>query len=151
MARRGSKLSESHRLAIAAGMRRAIESGYRPNTLHWRVGLAAITPEAKQRGAEAAALTNKGVPQRMDTAVGKHTNNIHAKWWKFYNKALGKTIEGKNLNQLLRDNVELFSPADLRWVGPNCNAGQCLRGLQSKKEPRHSWKGWMLGTPIPRT
>lgn len=83
----------------------------------------------------------------MDTVCGKHENHKNAKWWKFYNKALGKTLEGKNLNQLVRDNAELFDQADLNWDTCGCNAVRCLRLLKNSKKPIYSWKGWMIGTP----
>lgn len=89
-----------------------------------------------------------GRPQRMDTPCGKHADHKNAKFWKFENKAMGKTIEGKNLNQLIRDNAELFDPDDLKWDTCGCNASRCLRTLKSpgKKRTVNSWKGWMILT-----
>lgn len=146
----GTKLSDSHKKAIAEGLRKAVERGWRPNKTSWPVALAAITPEARQRRGVAAGKTMAGRPQRMDTVCGKHTNHKNAKEWKFYNTALGKTLEGRNLNQLVRDNSELFDPADLIWDTCGCNAVRCLRGLKNnKKNPSSSWKGWMIGTPHP--
>jgi len=112
------------------------------------IGLAAMTPEARQRRADNAGRTMAGRPQRLDTVCGKHTDNKAAKWWKFENKELGKTLEGKNLNQLVRDNETLFNPADLRLSGSSCHAAVCLRSLKStKNRTRNSWKGWALCTP----
>jgi hypothetical protein len=146
--RAGTKLSDAHKKAIAAGLRRAVEKGWKPNGSTWPVALAAITPEARQRGADAAGRTMSGRPQRLDTVCGKHANHKNAKEWKFYNLALGKVLEGRNLNQLVRDNAELFDPKDLNWDTCGCNAVRCLRGLQNqKKKPTYSWKGWMIGTP----
>ena len=123
--------------------------GYILSTAHLEVllmGCAAMTPEAKQRRADKAGRTMAGRPQRLDTVCGKHTDNKGAKWWKFENKGLGKTIEGKNLNQLVRDNETLFNPADLRLLRGSscCNAAVCLRSLKSSKnKTRNSWKGWV--------
>jgi len=55
--RPGTKLSDAHRKAIAEGLRRAVDGGWRPNTTTWPAGLAAITPEARQRGAKTDART----------------------------------------------------------------------------------------------
>ena len=99
--RPGTKLSDAHRKAIAAGLRVARANGWTQNSSVWPIGLAAITPDDRKRGAANAGKTMAGRPQRLDTVCGKHTNHKNAKWWKFENKALGKTIEGKNLNQLL--------------------------------------------------
>jgi hypothetical protein len=123
--------------------------GYILSAAHREVflmGFAAMTPEAKQRRADKAGRTMAGRPQRLDTVCGKHTDNKSAKWWKFENKGLGKTIEGKNLNQLVRDNETLFNPADLRLSGGSgcCHAAVCLRSLKSSKnKTRNSWKGWV--------
>ncbi len=128
--RLGSKLSADHIKAVA-------------------IAIAAMTPEARQRRADNAGRTMAGRPQRLDTVCGKHTNNKSAKWWKFENKALGKTLEGKNLNQLVRDNETLFDPADLQLSGSCCNAAICLRSLKySKSRTRDSWKGWVICTPM---
>lgn len=145
----GTKLSETHKQAIAEGIRAAIGRGWKPCSTNWRFGLAAITPEARQRQAKKASETMSGRPQRMDTVCGKHANNKAAKVWKFYNKAIGKTLEGRNLNQLVRDNAELFEPKDLNWDECGCNASRCLRQLKGskKQKPNYSWKGWMIGTP----
>ena len=144
----GTKLSEKHKEAISDGLRKAVERGWKPNGSSWQVALAAITPEARLRRAAAAGKTMKGRPQRLETVCGKHENNKNAKEWKFYSVGLGKVLEGKNLNQLVRDNAELFDPRDLRWDTCGCNAVRCLRGLQNqKKKPTYSWKGWMIGTP----
>ena len=123
--------------------------GYILSTAHLEVllmGCAAMTPEAKQRRADKAGRTMAGRPQRLDTVCGKHTDNKSAKWWKFENKGLGKTLEGKNLSQLVRDNETLFNPADLRLLRGSscCNAAVCLRSLKSSKnKTRNSWKGWV--------
>lgn len=145
--RPGTKLSDAHRKAIAEGLRRAVDGGWRPNTTTWPAGLAAITPEARQRGAKNAGKTMAGRPQRLDTVCGKHSDHKNAKWWKFENKALGKVLEGKNLNQIVRENESLFDPADLKWDTCGCNAVRCLRLLKNSKKPVNSWKGWMIRTP----
>ena len=113
------------------------------------MGARSRTPEARQLSADKAGRTMAGRPQRLDTVCGKHTDNKSAKWWKFENKGLGKTLEGKNLSQLVRDNETLFNPADLRWSsGSCCHAAVCLRSLKStKNKTRNSWKGWVLCTP----
>jgi hypothetical protein len=145
----GTKLSEAHKAAIASGIRRAIDRGWKPTGSTWRTGLAAITPECRERARAKSVEIMRGRPQRLDTVCGKHANNKAAKYWKFYNRALGKTLEGKNLNQLVRDNAELFEPKDLIWDTCGCNAVRCLRTLKgSKKQTKnHSWKGWMIGVP----
>ena len=143
------KLSAAHRNAISAGIRRVLAEGWRPNTDHWAIGLKSITPEDRRRAARKAGETMAGRPQRIDTVCGKHSNHHKAKRWKFENKGLGKTLKGKNLNQLVRDNEALFDPSDLKWETSNsCNAARCLRGLKNKKAA-NSWKGWMICRSAP--
>lgn len=147
--RKGTKLSDEHRRAISEGIRRAVDKGWKPNSTSWPLGLAAITPEARKRGAKKAGKSMEGRPQRLDTVCGKHSDHKNAKWWKFENKALGKVLEGKNLNQLVRDNEDLFDQEDMKWDRCGCKASRCLRTLKSpgKKRTRNSWKGWMICTP----
>ena len=135
----GTKFSVAHCKAIVEGLRRAMDNGWRP---------IKQTPEEHQRRVIMAGQTMAGRPQRLDTVCGKHTDNKAAKWWKFENKGLGKTLEGKNLSQIVRDNETLFDPTDVQWKDSSCRAAGCLRSLKSaKKRTRNSWKGWVLCTP----
>jgi len=135
----GTKFSVAHCKAIAEGLHRAMANGWRP---------IKHTPEEHQRRVIMAGQTMAGRPQRLDTVCGKHKDNKNAKWWKFENKGLGKTLEGKNLSQLVRDNENLFDPADVQWSKSRCRVEVSLRLLKcTKKRTRNSWKGWVLCTP----
>lgn len=147
--KKGQKLSDGHKNAISDGLKRAVQNGYLPaNTKNWKAALSCIDDAAMKKRAETFSKKMKGKPQPMETVVGRHENNIHAKEWRFVNKSLGVVLEGKNLNRLVRDNEHLFDKKYLNWDKCGCTASRCLRGLTSKRtkstRPRGSWNGWMI-------
>ena len=64
-----------------------------------------------------------------------------------------KRIEGWNLNEIVRNNAELFDESDLVWVRSRCRASKGLRSLFEMKKDRRGnrvptatwWKGWTIG------
>ena len=133
-------LTPEHRAAIAKGMDSAKKNGWRPNWSAWPLGLAAITAEHREIATRKAAKTMRGRPQRIDAPTGAHTDNQFAKQWCFINKGRGLRLEGKNLNQLIRDHRTWFDPDDVMWKDSGCNAARGLRSLLRGKVL--SWKGW---------
>jgi len=72
-----------------------------------------------------------------------------AKYW-ILKAPTQEIIEGKNLNDLVRENAHLFDADDVVWCRHRCRATKGLRGLfEMKKDgsgPKTlSWKGWMIG------
>ena len=148
---KGSKLSEAHKKAISEGHLRAIANGYKPNTNHLIKGWGHITEAQRAAAHKKTSDILRGRPQPMDKVTGAHTDNKAAKEWWFINKALGATIKGKNLSQLIRDNTDLFAHKDTHFKGSGCTATQCLRQLGRPRSDtgriREMWKGWVIGYP----
>lgn len=91
-------------------------------------------------------LNRTGLP--MSGRVAKSENHHKAKFWQLKTPN-GGFIEGKNLNQIIRDNAALFLPEDVIWVGSRCNASHGIRHLfditKDGRVRNNSWKGWMIG------
>lgn len=73
-------------------------------------------------------------------------DNMFAKYWclKAPNQ---QVIEGKNLNEIIRQHSHLFKPEDVVWKKSQCRASKGIRQLINRnkdKKPPNSWKGWRL-------
>jgi len=108
-----------------------------------------VLPEERLLRAAKAGKTMTGRPQSMEKLTGKHSWNVHGKWWHFINRELGAELKGRNLNQLIRDNTHLFDSRHLVWGKSGCTAAISLRQLAFKgtKKTRTlgSWFNWVLG------
>lgn len=151
---KGSKLTDDHKQAISRGHIRVIANGYKPSTDHLKKyqGWKHVTKAQRTIAIEKTRIIQTGRPQPMDKVTGAHTDNKAAKQWWFINKALGATLKGKNLNQLIRDNISLFSEQDTKFKGSQCTAVVCLRNLGRTRSDtgriREMWKGWVIGYGI---
>ena len=117
-----------------------------------------ITPEqgrmyASKRNNEEMMETNRvnginRIGTEMKTPLTAKCSTHHkAIYWAFKNTSSGATLKGKNLNQLIRDNLTAFKPDDVVWKGSRCRASKGLSSLtQINKKTGHpylaSWKGW---------
>lgn len=96
-------------------------------------------------------LGKKRVGIKMTTPLSAKGPDHHkSKYWIVRNESLGVTIQGLNLNDLVRNNSHLFDDADLNWKRYRCKATKGLRGLfeikkSTGKPVALSWKGW---TPV---
>ena len=92
----------------------------------------------KRRGKEMAKINRFGKPSRCC----KSPNHWKAKWWSI-ERHDGIVLEGKNLNQLIRENSQYFHPDDVVWRGPKCRASKGIRQLyEGRVSNTRSWKGW---------
>jgi hypothetical protein len=92
-------------------------------------------------------LVNRtGIP--MVGRGAKSSKHHKSKFWQLKTPD-GAMIEGVNLNQLVRDNISLFSPLDVIWIGERCHASHGIRHLFDIKKDgglrNNSWKGWQIG------
>jgi len=94
-----------------------------------------------------------GVPMKSPlSAMGE--DHHKACYWMIHHKGQGVTLEGKNLNELVRHHSHLFDAADLNWNGKySCRASKGLRSLfemnKQTGQPRTtSWKGWTVGDRV---
>ena len=92
----------------------------------------------QREGHEMAQVTTRGKPSRG----AKGVNNWKAKWWGI-ERHDGVVIEGKNLNELIRQNAHLFAPEDVVWKKASCRASKGIRGLfEGRVNGPKVWKGW---------
>jgi hypothetical protein len=114
-------------------------------------GLAARDMEKVRAAAKRVAAQKVGVPNPPGPSA-KSPEHWKARYW-ILKAPNQKIIQGWNLNELIRQNAELFLPDDVKWYGKSnceCRASKGIRRLfEMKKDgsgPRVlSWKGWMIG------
>jgi hypothetical protein len=100
---------------------------------------------------------NIGAPGEENTGARNSKNPDHAlaHYWEFIGPN-GERLEGFNLNHLVRNNVDLFDPADVMFdVKGCCNARAGLQRLfQTNKLGRrvaYQYKGWTIGARMRRS
>lgn len=123
-----------------AALRARIAAGWRPRTDQL------LRPEVIAKARAKAAATMAGRPQPPGP-TGRGVNNQFAKHWKFVKRERGLILEGKNLNQLVRDHADWFELDDLKEYGATGPRGAvCLRNLGRARTDhagiRRFWKGW---------
>lgn len=92
----------------------------------------------KRVGTEMAKQTKRGIPSR----ACKSSDHWKSKWWSI-ERHDGIVLEGKNLNQLIRENSQYFHPDDVIWNGSKCRASSGIRLLYcGKPNNTKNWKGW---------
>lgn len=164
------KISDNLKKKWASGTRKANPEGYgkkisRSLLATYAAGLVTLPPKdpdkcreyrLRRDPAEVAATNRRLGKERygheMKSPICKRgANNWAAKYWSFTNKALGKTIAGMNLTQLVRDNRDLFADFDLNWshMENRCRATHGLRSLhginqRTGKPFAQIWKGWVI-------
>ncbi len=164
------KLSETLKKKWASGTRKANPAGYgkkisKALLATYAAGNVVLPPRdpeqcrinrAKRDHNEVIETNRRLGKQRFNQEMKsplckRGPNNHRAKYWSFTNKALGKTIAGRNLTQLVRDNPGLFGPNDLNWsrMENRCRATQGLRSLhcmnkRTGKPQASIWKGWVI-------
>jgi len=160
------KISEANKRKWASGTRKPNPEGYGdkisaklkiahsegrmhvPSHEDSMKGLAARDMDKVREAARRVAKMNTGVP--MPPGPGAKGPEHHkARYWIVKNTGLGVTLEGLNLNDLVRENSQYFEEGDLNWNKSRCRATKGLRGLfeirKSTGKPNAlSWKGWMM-------
>lgn len=101
--------------------------------------VAANRRSAAARIGKDMALVNRfGKPSRG----AKSSLHWKGKWWEF-ERHDGAHIEGRNLNELIRRNSDMFLPSDVVWRKSWCRASKGLGDLLSgRPNGPQSWKGW---------
>jgi hypothetical protein len=136
----GDKISAALKIAHAEGR------GYVIKPEHAKLGHAHVDKE------KLAAMLRLRAKARIGTLnppglSGRGPAHHKSRYWIIQNVALGVTLEGLNLNHLVRENSQHFNDDDLNWKKGMCRASQGLRHLFQKptstgKPAPHSWKGW---------
>ena len=138
----GDKISASLKVAHAEG--RAHVPSYEDSMK----ALKARDMDKVRDAAKRVAKMNIGKPMPLGRG-GKCADHHKARYWIIKNTALGVTLSGWNLNELIRNNAKYFDEHDLNWNGGHkCRASKGLRGLfeirKSTGRPNAlSWKGWI--------
>jgi hypothetical protein len=108
---------------------------------HLRAALEKRNPEkmleANRRIAEARIGT-----ENPPGPSAKGPDHWAGKMWRF-RAANGIILEGRNLNELIRQNSHLFDPADVVWKKSRCRASHGLTSLFANHGKSCSWKGWI--------
>ena len=163
------QLSKALKEKWASGTRKSNPEGYgkkiseKLKIAHTEGRMHKITHEASMKGLAARDMENVRAAARRvaDKKIGvpnppgpsaKGPEHWKARYWilKAPNQQI---IQGRNLNELIRQNVGMFLPDDVKWYGKSksmCRASKGLRQLfEMKKDgsgPKvYSWKGWMIG------
>jgi len=160
------KISEAQKRKWESGTRKPNPEGYgekisqKLKQAHAEGRMHVITHEAAMKGLAArdmnkviealkrSAKARIGVPMPPGPSA-KGVDHHKARYWIIQNVALGVTLEGLNLNELVRENSMLFNETDLNWNGGYvCRATKGIRNLfgirKSTGRPSAlSWKGWM--------
>lgn len=164
------KLSETLKKKWASGTRKANPKGYgkkisRSLLKTYAAGLVTLPPKDPDKCREYRLRRDPNEVAETNRRLGKEryghemkaetckrgVKHWAAKYWSFTNKALGKTIAGVNLTQLVRDNQNLFVHTDLNWshMQNRCRATHGLRSLhginqRTGKPYAQTWRGWTI-------
>tara|TARA_R110000824_G_scaffold106208_2_gene250945 strand:- start:375 stop:1091 length:717 start_codon:yes stop_codon:yes gene_type:complete len=114
-----------------------------------------ISPEGREASRQALIKSSRerlGMP----ITVGKNmkgTANCHSKYWKIKNINTGVILEGMNLSQIIRDNLELFDEDDTKGLinGHKCKVSfgiSHIRRVYSKTGVSRDWKGWIYFSEV---
>lgn len=139
------KVSATHKKAFAEGR---------------RVPVGLTSEQARERAAkydrEKMLKVNRrigdmkfGVPNPPGPSA-KGPDHWKARYWIFRSPDR-KVIQGWNLNEIVRQNADLFDEEDLQWTGKSNTRCRATRGLRSlfhmKKDGSgplvNHWKGWV--------
>jgi len=105
------------------------------------IGGRTVTEKKREAGRRTGRL-KLGVPNPPGPSA-KGEENMWAKYWAFKSPR-GIVLKGKNLNELIRRNPQLFLPEDTAWKKSCCRASRGLSMLcQQKPNGPTSWKGWI--------
>lgn len=94
---------------------------------------------------------------KLSPRAGRGVDNFRAKDWALISPD-GTAYEFRNLYEFIRQNPELFAPADVEWKrlggergkgGEYCNASAGLLNISGGKTK--GWKGWRMGGPTRTT
>ena len=99
----------------------------------------------------ANGLLKRGVPMTSEICK-KGVSHHAAKKWVIKNVDTGVVLDGINLSQLIRDNINLFDKEDVSGIidGFSCKATKRIGELRRKYNHRvsRSWKGWVYISDI---
>jgi hypothetical protein len=114
-----------------------------------------ISKEGRERTKRALlklAKDRTGKPMTTEKTM-KGPANHHAKYWKIKNINTGVVLEGMNLSQIIRDNLDMFDEIDTKGIveGGRCRASggiSYIRRAYLKTGVSNSWKGWIYFSEI---
>ena len=143
--------SEETRRKISAGLKRAYKKGLFPDPVKaTNFARKFVDKEKLREHCKKISKNNIGRPMPPGPSA-KGIDHHKAKYWIVHNVALGATLRGLNMSEIVADNPLYFDEYDLKndKGSYSCRAANRLRSLfsvrKNGKPVARSWKGWTTG------
>lgn len=138
-----TKASATHRKAIAEGKRK-----FRALSSEDAKKMASMVDIEKVIAANRRTAQARIGAENPPGLSAKGPGHFKAKYW-ILKSPDNFTVQGKNLNHIIRENPHLFDPKDIVWHKSSCLAARGLRRLREIKKSTGrpaalSWRGWVL-------